>query len=267
MYAIVEIAGQQFKVEKDQKVFVHRLTTEEGKKVSFDNVLLIGDGNNITLGAPAIDGAQVGAKVLGHLKGDKVIVFKKKRRKGYRKKNGHRQALTEIVIESIVASGAIKAAKVEKEKAPKTEKAKPAKTEVSEGKATPVKEAKKAAKGEASKAETKKAAKKEVEVSENLVTRAEHRAEDSHIEMNIDKVLHSIGTATKAEADDLKEINGIGPAYEQRLNDVGIYTYEQISKLKAADRDELAGIDGITRDKIESEEWVKQAKALLKDKK
>jgi large subunit ribosomal protein L21 len=149
MYAIVEIAGQQFKVEKDQKVFVHRLSTEEGKKVSFDNVLLIGDGNNITLGAPAIDGAQVGAKVLGHLKGDKVIVFKKKRRKGYRVKNGHRQALTEIVIESIVASGATKA--------PKTEKAKPAKAE----KAAPVKEVKKESKVVAApKAETKKEAPK-----------------------------------------------------------------------------------------------------------
>jgi len=109
MYAIVEIAGHQFKVEKDQKVFVNRLQTEEGKKVSFDNVLLIGDGSNVTVGAPAIDGAQVSAKVLKHLKGDKVIVFKKKRRKGYRVKNGHRQSLSEIVIESIVASGAKKA--------------------------------------------------------------------------------------------------------------------------------------------------------------
>ncbi len=105
MYAIVEIAGQQFKVAKDQKVFVHRLATEEGKKVAFDNVLLIGDGDKVTVGAPAIDGAQVGAKVVKHLKGDKVIVFKKKRRKGYRVKNGHRQSLTEIVIESIVALG------------------------------------------------------------------------------------------------------------------------------------------------------------------
>jgi large subunit ribosomal protein L21 len=110
MYAIVEIAGHQFKVEKDQKVFVNRLSTEEGKKVSFDNVLLIGNGKDITLGAPAIDGAQVSAKVLKHLKGDKVIVFKKKRRKGYRVKNGHRQSLTEIVIEGITASGAKKAA-------------------------------------------------------------------------------------------------------------------------------------------------------------
>ena len=126
MYAIVEIAGHQFKVEKDQKVFVNRLSTEEGKKVSFDNVLLIGDGDKTTLGAPAIDGAQVSAKVLKHLKGDKVIVFKKKRRKGYRVKNGHRQSLTEIVIESIVTSGAKPAKKAEKS-APKkeTKKAEP----------------------------------------------------------------------------------------------------------------------------------------------
>jgi len=115
MYAIVEIAGQQFKVVKDQKVFVHRLQTEEGKQVAFNNVLLLGDGDKVTIGAPAIGGAQVGAKVLKHLKGDKVIVFKKKRRKGYRVKNGHRQSLTEILIENIVVSGAKKATKAESE--------------------------------------------------------------------------------------------------------------------------------------------------------
>jgi large subunit ribosomal protein L21 len=125
MFAIVEIAGQQFKVAKDQKVFVHRLATEEGKKVSFDNVLMLSDGDKVTVGAPAIDGAQVGAKVIKHLKGDKVIVFKKKRRKGYRVKNGHRQALTEIVIESIVGSGAKKSAPKAEKAAPKKE-AKPA---------------------------------------------------------------------------------------------------------------------------------------------
>ncbi|SHI40956.1 50S ribosomal protein L21 [Algibacter luteus] len=155
MYAIVEIAGHQFKVEKDQKVFVNRLATEEGKKVSFDNVLLLADGDNVTVGAPAIDGAQVSAKVLKHLKGDKVIVFKKKRRKGYRVKNGHRQSLSEIVIESIVASGAKKAApkketkkaepKVEaKAAAPKAKNAEP-KTEAPKAeKAAPKAAAKKA---------------------------------------------------------------------------------------------------------------------------
>ncbi|TMU55386.1 50S ribosomal protein L21 [Flagellimonas algicola] len=110
MYAIVEMAGQQFKVAKDQKVYVHRLQTEEGKKVTFDKVLLLDDGGNVTVGAPVIEGAAVEAKVVKHLKGDKVIVFKKKRRKGYRVKNGHRQSLTEIVVEGIVAKGAKKAA-------------------------------------------------------------------------------------------------------------------------------------------------------------
>ncbi|MFI1745005.1 50S ribosomal protein L21 [Thalassobellus sediminis] len=128
MYAIVEIAGQQFKVVKDQRVFVNRLQTEEGKQVAFDNVLLLDDGNNVTVGAPAIDGAQVGAKVLKHLKGDKVIVFKKKRRKGYRVKNGHRQSLTEIVIESIAASGAKKAAPAKATKKAEPKKAAPKKS-------------------------------------------------------------------------------------------------------------------------------------------
>ena len=110
MYAIVEIAGQQFKVSKDLKVYVHRLANEEGSKVSFDKVLLLDDNGNVTLGAPAIEGASVEAKVLQHLKGDKVIVFKKKRRKGYKKRNGHRQYLTQILIEGISATGTKKAA-------------------------------------------------------------------------------------------------------------------------------------------------------------
>ena len=136
MYAIVEIAGQQFKVAKDQKVFVHRLAQEEGSNVSFDQVLLLDDGKAVTLGAPAITGASVEAKVVKHLKGDKVIVFKKKRRKGYRVKNGHRQALTEILIEGISAKGGAKKAapkakaekaKAEKAKAPAAKKAAPKK--------------------------------------------------------------------------------------------------------------------------------------------
>ena len=124
MYAIVEIAGQQFKVSKDLKVYVHRLSNEEGSKVSFDKVLLLDDNGNITLGAPAIEGASVEAKVLQHLKGDKVIVFKKKRRKGYKKRNGHRQYLTQILIEGISATGGKKATTApKKEEAPKAPKA------------------------------------------------------------------------------------------------------------------------------------------------
>ena len=101
MYAIVEIAGQQFKVEADRKIFVHRLNAEEGSSVDFEKVLLIDNEGKVNIGAPVIDGAKVTAKVLSHIKGDKVIVFKKKRRKGYKKKNGHRQLFTQIQIESI----------------------------------------------------------------------------------------------------------------------------------------------------------------------
>ena len=157
MYAIVEIAGQQFKVKKDQKVFVHRLQGEEGSSVSFNNVLLLDDGK-VTIGAPAIKGAAVTAKILKHLKGDKVIVFKKKRRKGYRVKNGHRQYLSEIVIESIVATGAkAPAEKKEAKKAPaKKATAKPAAVKA----ATPAKKEAAPKKETAKKTTAKKSTKK-----------------------------------------------------------------------------------------------------------
>ena len=102
MYAIVDIAGQQFKVEKERKIFVHRLDANEGETVEFEKVLLLDNNGSVTIGAPIINGAKVTAKVLSHVKGEKVIVFKKKRRKTYRKKNGHRQCFTQIQIENIL---------------------------------------------------------------------------------------------------------------------------------------------------------------------
>ena len=106
MYAIVEIGGKQVKVEKDQKVFLNRLEGKEGSKVTFDNILLLDNSGKVILGTPSIKGAAVEAKILKHLKDDKVIVFKKKRRKGYKVKNGHRQLLTEIMVEKILEKGA-----------------------------------------------------------------------------------------------------------------------------------------------------------------
>lgn len=103
MFAIVSIAGQQFKVEEGQQIFVHRLAANEGDSVSFDTVHLIDNGGEVRIGAPNVNGASIRAEVLGHLKGDKVIVFQKKRRKGYRKKNGHRQSFTKIKINAIAA--------------------------------------------------------------------------------------------------------------------------------------------------------------------
>lgn len=103
MYAIVEIAGQQFKVQKDQKLYVHRLNEERGANVEFTQVLLVDADGQIKVGAPVVEGAKVVAEVVSHVKGEKVIVFKKKRRKGYRVKNGHRQSFTELVIKDVIA--------------------------------------------------------------------------------------------------------------------------------------------------------------------
>jgi large subunit ribosomal protein L21 len=109
MYAIVDIAGQQFRVEKDQKLFVHRLEGETGTKVVFDQVLLIDNEGKINIGTPVIEGAKVNATIVEHVRGDKVIVFKKKRRKGYQIANGHRQNFTRIQIEKITAKASKKA--------------------------------------------------------------------------------------------------------------------------------------------------------------
>lgn len=138
MYAIVDIAGQQFKVEKDKKIFVHRLEGNEGSQVVFDKVMLIDNGKEVIVGEPVINGAHVSASVLSHLKGDKVQIFKKKRRKGYRKHNGHRQFFTEILIESIVEKGGKKAAKVAEPKAeaPKAEVVEDAKPKAAAKKTT-----------------------------------------------------------------------------------------------------------------------------------
>ena len=121
MYAIVEIAGHQYKVQKDQQVFVNRLDAEEGSKIKFDKVLLMDKGGDVTVGAPAISGLAVHATVERHLKGDKVLVFKKKRRKGYQKLNGFRPYLTEIRITDI-KKGAAKKAAPKKEEAAAEEK-------------------------------------------------------------------------------------------------------------------------------------------------
>jgi len=126
MYAIVEIAGQQFKVEEGKKIFVHRLEAEEGTQVDFDKVLLIENDGKITIGEPTVKDAFIEGKILDHIRGDKVIVFKKKRKKGYRIKNGHRQNFTQLEIVSINEKGSVK------KPAPKKEEIKVTETKVAE---------------------------------------------------------------------------------------------------------------------------------------
>jgi len=156
MYAIVDIAGQQFRVEKGQKIYVHRLDEEEGKNLNFDKVLLIDNEGKILIGEPVIEGAFIEGKVLTHLKGDKVIVFKKKRRKGYKVKKGHRQFMSYIEIVTINEKGAPKKSTVKPAEKPESEKSKaddPAK------KPAPVAEAKETVRT-AAKTETKAPASK-----------------------------------------------------------------------------------------------------------
>lgn len=141
MYAIVEIAGQQFKVEKDQKIYVHRLDAKEGDKVTFSNVLLTDDNGKVNVGTPNVLGAEVVAKVLSHMRADKVKVFKKKRRKGYQKLNGHRQDMSNIEIESISLNGKkVTAKETEKKAEPKKVAEKPVEKKVAEKKVETKKE-------------------------------------------------------------------------------------------------------------------------------
>ena len=159
MYAIVEIAGHQYKVQQDQRLYVNRLKQDEGAKVSFDRVLLVDDGSKVSVGAPAVPGAAVNATVERHLKGDKVLVFKKKRRKGYQKLNGFRPSLTELVIKGIELGGKAKKASPKKAEAgDEKADAKPAAKKPAAKKAAPKKDA--ADKPAAKKPAAKKAAPK-----------------------------------------------------------------------------------------------------------
>ncbi|MCA6435231.1 MAG: 50S ribosomal protein L21 [Bacteroidota bacterium] len=164
MYAIVEIAGQQFKVERGNKVYVHRLEANEGAKVEFDKVLLIDNAGKIQVGNPTVDGAKVAATVIGHVKGDKVIVFKKKRRKTYQKWNNHRQQFTQILIQGVLAKGDTLKDELKAEKKVWTVKPAAQKTEKSnvetEVKKAPAKKAA-AKKAAPKKAAAKKTAKKD----------------------------------------------------------------------------------------------------------
>ena len=192
MYAIVDIAGKQFKVTQDQLVYAPKLEGEEGASVEFDRVLLLDNDGKVEVGAPVLSGVKVSAKILGHVKGDKVIVFKKKRRKGFRKKNGHRQEFTQIQIGEIVSGGSTK-------------------------------------KASAKKTETKKASSK------------------------------------KEEGDDLTKISGIGPVYAKELGKLGYDSFKQIAELTDDQITEIADkVDGISEESIKNEEWIKQAKDLMK---
>ena len=155
MYAIVKIAGQQFKVERGLKVYVHRLKANEGADVEFSDVLLVDNEGKVTVGSPNVEGTKVAATVIQHLRGDKVLVFKKKRRKTYQKLNGHRQDLTQIIVQGILGKGETVKDKLEAKKHEYTLRSK--KEVVAPKAEVVVEEAPKAKKAPAKKAAAKKA--------------------------------------------------------------------------------------------------------------
>jgi len=229
MFAVIKTGGKQYKVAEGDEIVIEKLETEAGKDVTFENVLMLGDGKKVTIGEPTVAGASVVAEVAEQRKGAKVMIFKKRQRSTYRRKKGHRQLETVVTIKSILADGKkapAKKAPAKKAAAPKTE-AKAAAPKAAAEKKAPAK-----------KAPAKAAAKPEAD-------------ERGRLAKAVDK------------ADDLKKISGVGPAFEKKLNASGIFHFWQIAKLKkaqVADLEEELNMSG----RIERDEWIKQAKELAK---
>ena len=232
MFAVIKTGGKQYKVAEGDQIVVEKLAADAGADVTFD-VLMLGDGDSVTLGAPVVDGASVVGEIAAQRKGDKKLIMKKRQRNTYRRKKGHRQLESVVTITSILTDGkkapAKKAAAPKKEEAPKAE----AKTEAP-------------------------AAKKEAAPKKDAAPKAEAKADKPQTDER--------GRLEKADgkADDLKKISGVGPAMEKKLNAAGIFHFWQVAdlnKTQAQELDDEAGLGG----RIERDEWVKQAKQLAKD--
>lgn len=236
MYAIVEIAGKQFKVTPDQHIYAPLLTGEAGSSVELGNVLLMGEGDDLEVGAPSVSGARVAATIVEHVKGDKVIIFKKKRRKGYRKKQGHRQQYTKLLIDEILGNG--QQASPKKQEEPKAE---PTAAEKTPQETT---------------ASTEPA----------HVLPASDELTPAPIDASVADDTSAIETAVESNAseeDDLKDISGIGPVFEKELNDRGVHTFQQLIDLTSEEIEKLdVEIDGVTREMI-ADDWIPQAKELM----
>ncbi len=232
MYAVVKTGGKQYRVAKDDIIKVEKLEGTDGDQVVLEDVLMVANGGDVTVGAPLVDGASVSAQILEQTRADKIVIFKKRRRQNYRRKKGHRQHLTVLKVTDILTGGA-KPSKVAAKPAPKKEAPKDA---------APKKEAPKKA------APKKEAAPKPAPAGE--VTESAPKQYDS----------------APAQVDDLKLIKGVGPKLEETLNELGIYTFEQIADWNA---ENVAFVDARLKFKgrIERDDWISKAKVLAKEKK
>jgi large subunit ribosomal protein L21 len=265
MYAIVDIAGKQFKVEKDKSIYTPSLQGEEGASVEFDKVLLFEEDGKVNLGLPTVKGIKVTGKIVGHGKGDKIIVFKKKRRKGYKKKNGHRQGYTKVLIESIGTEG-VKTKAADTAKKEKKEE-KPVKAaEVNKDDLTKISGIGKVfekdlnAQGISTYQQLSQlTAKDKQRLSEEIEGISEESLDDFVAQA---KNL----AAGKPATDDLTKISGIGEVFIKVLYKHGIHTFEHLANLTDEDKQRLAEeIDGISEESLD--DFIAQAKKLAKDKK
>ncbi|MBO6575841.1 MAG: 50S ribosomal protein L21 [Rhodothermales bacterium] len=233
MYAIVEISGKQYKVRENDRLFVPRLQDAPESKVSFDRVLLVSNDDSVSVGTPVVDGASVEATVVEHVKADKVLVFKKKRRKRYKVKRGHRQPYTQILVEKLALDGSGKKKSASKAKAaPKAE----AKVEAPKAEAPAV---------EAPKAEAPKAAAPKAEAPKAEAPKA---------------AAPKKSTAKKAKADDLTKIEGIGPKTSKVFKEAGIDSFAKLADASVDHLKEVLTEAGPSMARLIPDTWPQQAK-------
>ncbi len=234
MYAVIRTGGKQYKVAENDVIQVEKLPGEAGESVELGEVLMVGDDKSVTTGTPLIESASVTATVLEQIKGDKVIIFKKKRRHNYRRKKGHRQQLTVLRVTDIATDG-------------KPAKAKPKKAEATEAAKAPAAKPKTEAKpkAEAKPAKAKPEAAKAAEAAGSPPPTL---------------------SAPEGRADDLKKIGGVGPKLEEKLNGLGIYHYRQIAALTP---EHVAWVDDQLsfHGRIERDNWIEQATTLAAEQK
>ena len=240
MFAVIKTGGKQYRVAAEDTLKVEKVSGEAGDQVVFDTVLMVG-GDKPLVGAPLVEGASVAAEILEQGRVRKIIIFKKRRRKNSRRKNGHRQDYTLVKITDILTDGKKAAAK--KKAAPKA-KAEPEEpiADAVAAEAAEAKAPKTEAKEKAPKAEPKKAEAKSAEADAPLFT------------------------APDGEPDDLKKISGVGPALEKKLHALGVKTFEQVANFTAEDIEKVD--DALSfKGRIERDDWVGQAKALADEAK
>ena len=257
MFAVIKTGGKQYRVAADDEITIERLAGEAGDTIEFKEVLMVGGADAPLIGAPTVDGASVVAEIVRQARGDKIIIFKKRRRQNSRRRNGHRQDLTIVRVTDILTDGK-SAPKKAKKAAPKADDAKEDAAKAETGKAETGKaETGKAetGKAETGKAETGKAEKAKAETGKAEKPKAAKAAKAD------DAAPAALFTAPAGEPDDLKKISGVGPVLEKKLNALGITKYAQVA---AFTEDDVSRVDDALsfKGRIGREDWIGQAKAL-----